>query len=305
MSYILDTEIQSRVIFLDSINAESIMEQDISNPNICYNSYKWYLNIPVTCPLGNSMIISLIDAQFPNVFYNIREDVNNYLHILFGSTNYDIYVPTGQYNIETLCSYINSQISGLSVTINYVSYTLTFSSTGSSFRIYGDSTIGGVIGLNRNTNGTYQTKISFANTLTLPGQFNLSGTPYIFVKIINQSLESLDSGDNNNSIARLDINAPFGHVCYFRPPTIEQYLIHGRTIEMFNVILTDHHNIPLCLRSSNIQLTLRIQYIKTPTIDDPHVGTILHSLQKTVDLVPYPMPDISSFETDEPKLIGT
>lgn len=304
MSYILDTEIQTRVIFLDSINAETIMEQDTVNPNLCYNSYKWYLNIPITCPPGNSMLISLIDAQFPNVFYNIRESVNNYLHILFGTTNYNIYVPTGQYNIETLCSYINSQLSGMSVTINYINYTLTFSSTGLSFTIYGDSTIGTVIGLNRNSNGTYQTKTSFANTLTMPGQFNLSGTPYIFVKIINQTLESLDSGDNNNSIARLDINAPFGHVCFFRPPTVEQYIIHGRTIEMFNVILTDHHNIPLCLRSSNIQLTLRIQYIRTPELENPQTGTILHSLAKTENLVPYPIPESYDLESEDPKKLG-
>lgn len=304
MSYILDTEVQTRVIFLDSINAESIMEQDITYPNVCYSSYKWYLNVPITCPFGYSMIISLIDAQFPNIFYNIRDGVNNYLHILFGSTTYNIYVPTGQYNVETLCSYINSQLSGMSVTINYVTYTLTFSSTGLSFRIYGDSTIGGVIGLNRNSNNTYQTSISFANTLTMPCQFNLSGTPYIFVKILNQTLESLDSGDNNNSISRLDINAPYGHVCFFRPPTIEQYLIHGRTIEMFNIIFTDHHNIPLCLKSSNIQLTMRIQYIRTPSVEDTQVGTIMNTLARNEKLVPYPIPESYDLESEDPKKLG-
>lgn len=278
MSYILDTDIQSRVIFLDSVNAESVMEQDTSNPNVCYNSYKWYLNVPITCLPSNRMIIALIDAQFPNIFYNIREGVNNYLHMLVGTTNYDIYLPTKQYNVESLASYINSQISGLSVTIDYTNYVLTFTTTGASFRIYGDSTIGGVIGLNRNSNGTYQTKISFANTLTMPCCFNLSGTPYVFVKIVNQTLESLDSGDNNNSIARLDINAPFGHVCFFRPPTIEQYIIKNNTIEMFNIILTDHYGIPLCLKNSNIQLTLRIQYIKTPEIINPIEGTIENTL---------------------------
>lgn len=302
MSYILDTEIQSRVIFLDSVNSETVMEQDTTNQNLCYSSYTWYLNTPVTCPPNYSMIISLIDAQFPNIFFNIRENVNNYLHILFGTTNYDIYVPVGQYNVETLCSYINTRISGLSVTINYTNYLLTFSSTGSSFRIYGDSTIGGVIGLNRNSNNTYQTSTSFANTLTMPCCFNLSGTPYVFVKILNLSLESLDSGDNHNSIARLDINAPFGHVCFFRPPTIEQYLIHGRTIEMFNVIFTDHNQIPLCLKSSNIQLTIRIQYIKSPVVDDVLSGTMMHALQKDKRLMPYPVPEAK--ETNEQDYLG-
>lgn len=280
MTYLLDTDIQTRIIFLDSINGESIMEQDLSNPNLCYNSYKWYLGQPILCPPYYRMLISLIDAQFPNVFYNIRENVNNYLHILFGSTNYDIYVPTGQYNIETLCSYISSQITGLSITINYVSYTLTFSSTGSSFRIYGDSTIGSIIGLNKNSNNTYQTAISFANTLTLSGCFNLSGTPYLFVKIINQSIESLDGGNNDGSIARLDINAPYGHMCFYRPPSIENFLINSRYIEMFNIILTDHNNIPLCLRSSNIQLTFRIQYIKIPEIENLQIGTLRYELAK-------------------------
>ena len=303
MSYILDTDVQSRVIFLDSVNAETIMEQDTTNPNICYNSYKWYLNVPITCLPSHRMIVSLIDAQFPNIFYNIREGVNNYLHMLVGTTNYDIYLPTKQYNVETLVSYINSQISGLSVTIDYINYVLTFSTTGASFKIYGDSTIGGVIGLNRNSNGTYQTKLSFANTLIMPCCFNLSGTPYVFVKILNQSLESLDSGDNNNSISRLDINAPFGHVCFFRPPTIEQYLVHGNTIEMFNIVLMDHHGIPLCLKSSNIQLTLRIQYIKAPERDDLTLGTISNTLASHSEkLVPYPIPlESYDLESEDPK----
>lgn len=278
MTYLLDTEIQTRTIFLDSINGESIMEQDLTNPNLCYNSYKWYLGQPITCPPYYRMLISLVDAQFPNIFYNIRSGVNNYLHIVFGTTNYDIFIPTGQYNIESLVSYINSLITGLSCTINYINYTLTFSSTGSSFTIYGDSTIGTVIGLNKNSNNTYQTQSSFANVLTLNGCFNLSGTPYLFVKIVNQSLESLDGGNNDGSIARLDINAPYGHMCFFRPPSIENYLINARYIEMFNIILTDHYNIPLCLRSSNIQLTFRIQYIRMPEPENIQIGSLRYAL---------------------------
>lgn len=306
MSYILDTEIQTRTIFLDSVNADTVMEQDINYPNRCYNSYKWYLNTPITCLPANRMIISLVDAQFPNIFFNIREDVNNYLHVLVGSTNYDVYVPTGQYNIETLASYINTQTS-LTVTINYIGYYLVFSSSGVSFRIYGDSTIGGVIGLNKNSNGTYQTAISFANTLTMPSCFNLSGTPYVFVKIVNLNMDSLDGGDNHGSIARLDINAPFGHVCFFRPPTIEQYLVQTRSIEYINIMLADHNNIPLCLKSSNIQFTLRIQYIRAPEIETALTGTIDADLRKQLEkIVPYPIPMESyALESEESEKIGT
>lgn len=306
MSYILDTDVQTRTIFLDSINAETVMEQDTSNPNICYNTYKWYLSQPITCLPSHRMIMSLVDAQFPNIFYNIREDVNNYLHLLIGTTNYDIYVPTGQYNIESLVSYINSQ-SSLTITINYINYVLTFSSSGTSFRIYGDSTIGGVLGLNRNSNGTYQTSISFANTLTLPCPFNLSGTPYVFVKMINQTFDSLDAGENQGSIARLDINAPFGHLCFFRPAVIEQYLIQARTIEMINIVLTDHHNIPLCLKNSNIQLTLRVQYIKVPEQDNILSGTMENAINNIIRVLPPPPVPIQSYdlESEDTKKIGT
>lgn len=306
MSYILDTDVQTRTIFLDSINAETVMEQDTSNPNICYNTYKWYLSQPITCLPSHRMIMSLVDAQFPNIFYNIREGVNNYLHLLIGSTNYDIYIPTGQYNIESLVSYINGQ-SSLTITINYINYVLTFSSSGTSFRIYGDSTIGGVLGLNRNSNGTYQTSISFANTLTLPCPFNLSGTPYVFVKMINQTFDSLDAGENQGSIARLDINAPFGHLCFFRPAVIEQYLIQARTIEMINIILTDHHNIPLCLKNSNIQLTLRVQYIKVPEQDNILSGTMENAINNMNRILPPPPVPIQSYdlESEDTKKIGT
>jgi hypothetical protein len=125
--------------------------------------------------------------------------------------------------------------------------------------------------------------------------------------MINQTLDSLDGGENHGSIARLDINAPFGHVCFFRPAVIEQYLIQARTIEMINIMLCDHHSIPLCLKNSNIQLTLRVQYIKVPEQENMLIGTIpntLNGLPKQ-QMVPYPVPlESYDLESEDPRKIG-
>jgi hypothetical protein len=304
MSYILNTDTQTRTIFLDSATADSIMEQSTSDSNVCYSSYKWYLNTPVTCLPSQRMIISLIDAQFPNIFYNIRSNVNNYLNMIVGGTTYTLYIAEGYYNIETLCSYLSARLP-VTFTINYVNYTLQLSTSGSSFRIYGDSTIGGVLGLNRSSDGSYQTAISFANTLTMPCTFNLSGTPYIFVKISNLTLDNIDGGDNQGSISRIDLNAPYGRVCFFRPAVIDQYLIQTRMIDHFNIYLTDHYGIPLCLKNSNIQLTMRIQYIQAPELPDVLSGTIEQEIKNTdYKIQPIPM-EYYLLENEQPETLGT
>lgn len=297
MTYVLNTEIPTQTVFLDSVNANTIMLEDV-NGN-CYSDYTWFFTQPIMCQPAHRMLISIIDAQFPNIFPQVVTGYNNiFSYYTLAGGNVDITLPSKHYTIDTLASYISAN-TPLSVSVDYITYKLTFTTTGASFRINGSSTCGHLIGLARSLTGDFQSAISFANTLSMPNCFNLSGTPYVFLNVRNFILNSIDSGTNDGVMTRMDINAPFGYQCFFRPPTIEQHLVGNRSFNSIRVYLTDHNGYALCLGSSNIQLTLRVQFIQDPRLDENYnTGYIDRSLYK--DLKPYPIP-MENYAKDEEK----
>lgn len=299
-TYILNTEIPSQTIFLDSVNSNTIMVQD-ANGN-CYSDYTWFFTQPVMCQPSHRMLISIIDAQFPNIFPQIVTGYNDvFSYYRNGVGTVSLTLPSKHWTIGTLASYITAN-TPLTVSVDYETYKLQFSTSGANFTILGSSTCGHIIGLARDVMGTYQSATSFANTLTMPNCFNLAGTPYVFLNVRNFLLNSIDSGNNDGVMTRMDINAPFGYQCFYRPPTIEQHLVGTRTFNSIRVFLTDHNGYGLCLGSSNIQLTLRIQYIQDPRVENEQITTIDRSLYK--DLKPYPVPLENYYEDEKNRFVG-
>lgn len=266
MTYILNTEIASQTIFLDSVNANTIMLRD-DNGN-CYSDFNWFLSQSVMCPSNYRMLISVIDAQFPNVFPQVVTGYNDtFSYYRTGVGTVSLTLPSKNYTIATLASYISAN-TVLTVSVDYTTYKLQFSTAGANFTILGSSTCGHLIGLSRDIMGEFISSTSFANTLIMPNVFNLSGTPYVFLNVRNFLLSSIDSGNNDGVMTRMDINAGFGSVCFFRPPTIEQHLVGTKSFNSIRIYLTDHNGYALCLGSNNIQITLRVQFIEDPRIEE-------------------------------------
>lgn len=294
MTYVLNTEVPTQTIFLDSVSATTQMIQDV-NGN-CYSDYTWFFQ-PIMCQPQHRMLISVIDAQFPNIFPQIVTGYNDKLvWRTFATGTQTLTLPSKHYTIDTLASYISANTS-MAVTVDYITYKLTFTTTGASFSINGSSTCGHIIGLARNINGGYNTLDSFANVATPPNCFNLSGTPYVFLNVRNFILNSIDSGNNDGVMTRMDINAPFGSQCFYRPPTIEQHLVGTKSFNSIRVYLTDHNGYALCLGSSNIQLTLRVQYIQDPRMDENYNSGFMDRSQYK-NMKPYPIP-LENYEEKE------
>lgn len=301
MSYILNTDIPNRTVFLDSINAETIMAVNEST-GVCQSSYQWYLSNTIMCPQSYNMLFSLVDAQFSNIFPQVITGFNDkFSFFMFGIGTTTLILPSQHYTVESLASYISSN-TVLSVTIDYINFKLQFTSSGANFTILASSTCGGLIGMTRDQYGNFASATSFANTLTMPSWFNLSGTPYVFLNVRNITIQNLDSGDNNGTMTRLDINAPFGYTCFYRPASLETFLIEPKKIDMFKIDLTDHYNNPLCLKGLNIQLTFRISFIK----DVSPTSVLDNTIDKTLyeNYLRYGLPMSLYHLEDKPEMFG-
>lgn len=277
MSYIANTDLPTRTVFLDSVNAASIMASSETS-GLCQSSYQWFLSNVISCPQSYNMLISLVDAQFSNIFPQVITGFNDvFAYYTTSGGNVSLTLPGQHYTVESLAAYISANTI-FSVTIDYINFKLQFSTTGATFKILSSSTCGNLIGLTRDQYGNFLTASSLANTLIMPSWFNLSGTPYVFLNVRNLSLGNIDSGINNGALARMDINAPFGYQCFYRPSSIEQYMLEVKKIDSFKIDLTDHYNNPLCLKGLNIQLTFRIAFIKdvSPSIMDMTIDKTLY-----------------------------
>ena len=228
-----DTHIGSVSVYLDSSKA-SVVQNGSNNSNCLF-----YLDNIIQCPPDTHILIGLTACQIPVAFYNITNN-NNELQIqgsVNGTTN--IVLPPKNYNTETLVTEINSQLAtagnNISCSFDSSSYKFTFSSLTQDVQIQNTT-------MNKELGIPPFTVIPPSPSFTCPNMVNLSGTQSIYVMVNNLSIQSLDSrakGDLNGVLSKVDVCCGFGDYIEFQQTENQFYLINDRSINHFNVSLTD------------------------------------------------------------------
>ena len=179
----LCTVTTSFLVVLDSENA-SQKNNDDWNSDITFD-----FESPIVRP-PNSFIMSMCVQQFssPNSIYNVNE-TNNYLHIYERindlNVSLDIFIPYGNYNVNTFSSKLVSILGSItlqrfSMTFNSLNNKFTLSNTTNEFTIVNDSTMYNVMGFAKGTNLT-----STLKTFACPYSCNFNGTQSINIMINN------------------------------------------------------------------------------------------------------------------------
>jgi len=302
MSYNLDTPYSNQIIFLNTSNA--ILRNIDGN-----GEYQYYFQTPIQVPLNCQLLISITDAQLPNIMPN------------FNSTNNKIsfYIPTfnkyftitleddngnsvKNWNVNSFLSFVNSKIIIEAVSqfslygyydennlkiiwycnyafqiINNESYKTTCEQfiglSKDTFNNYDYYDKTNKIYLNSSTNPTYH--------IQMPSVVNFSNTRFIFLKFKNIYVPNMNSyGETDNSIIRIDNNAPFGYYIFYRPLEIQRFLIPKKTITNIAFTLTDMNDDVLNIWSSEAQITIKLEMIYKPSLRSQEEGTIQYELRK-------------------------
>jgi len=306
MSYTLDTPYSNQVIFMNSEN--SVFKQIDGE-----GEYVYSFNTPIQLPTNCEMLISVTDAQFPNVIPNVTENNNKIsFYIPTFSKYFTITLQEDDgtidkvYNVSEWLSFVNAKIiieansqftlygefqSSTSKIkwfsnfhfqiINTNSYPtncydlIGFAKTRSNSVSYYDEDNG--ILLNSTTNPSYH--------ITMPSVINFSGTRFIFLKFKNISVPNLNSGGNtDNSIVRIDNNAPYGYFIFYRPMEVQRFVIRKQTINNISFTLTDTQGNELNIFSSDAQITLKIEFKYKPELRSMEEGTIQYELRKLAQI---------------------
>jgi len=306
MSYTLDTPYSNQVIFMNSEN--SVFKQIDGQ-----GEYVYSFITPIQLPTNCEMLISVTDAQFANVIPNVTENNNKISFYIPTFSKYFTIIlqePDGTidkvYNVTEWLSFVNAKIiieANSQFTlygefqtstskikwfsnfpfqiINTNSYPTScydligFAKTRSNSVSYYDEDNG--ILLNSTTNPSYH--------ITMPSVINFSGTRFIFLKFKNISVPNLNSGGNtDNSIVRIDNNAPYGYFIFYRPMEVQRFVIRKQTINNISFTLTDTQGNELNIFSSDAQITLKIEFKYKPELRSMEEGTIQYELRKLAQI---------------------
>ena len=223
---VLDTPYSSQVVFLNSANSiyKSINGQ---------GEYVYSFNTPIQLPTNCNMLVSITDAQLPNVIPNVtsaNNQISFYIPTFSKSFSITLQEPDGTvdkvYTVTDWLSFVNAGIVTEAVSqfslygefqqstskikwfsnypfqiINTSSYPTTcidligFGKDRTNTLTYYDEDNG--ILLNSITNPSYH--------ITMPSIINFSGTRFIFVKFVNLTVNNLNSkGVTDNAMVRID-----------------------------------------------------------------------------------------------------
>jgi hypothetical protein len=292
-TYSLETPYSSQIIFLNSKNS-------ISKTIDGEGSYTFNLQTPIQLPTNCRMLLSITDAQIPNIMPNVNSTNNRIsFSIPTFSKFFTIVVDEGVYSANDFLNTINEKI--LANAFDQFNLFGTYQPTSAKIKWMCDfpfeiintvnypTTCIDLLGFKKDINNnvvqesdallTSKNNPSFH--ITMPSCVNFTGTPFIFVKFKNISVNNLNSnGIMDDAVVRIDNNVPFGYMIFYRPVEVQRFIVGKQTISNITFILTDTQGKELNIFSNDAQITIKIEYIYKPEMRSVEEGTINYELRK-------------------------
>lgn len=280
MSYDLNTNIQSKTIFLNSNNC---IQRD---PYYLFN-----LNTVITCPLSVKMLLSVVDFSMPNIIYNVSSYTNK-LSFDYGGTEYTFIIPPNIYSAWTFRDYINvlftNELLDLVCTYNHNTFKYSFSSPIDISIINTNdypTTCSHLIGISKNNLNVYIFPVESGSpnfTITMPSNINFN-MAYIFLKINNLNLTNINSyGIINDTLIRIPINCNYGEMIMYRPTEIYKFIINKSDIPRIEIKIEDIYNNTIDLLGAELQLLIKIDYVDIQDKINYTQGTIFHYIKENL-----------------------
>ena len=135
---------------IDSANRQYVMADDVSvtvNPDGIASSTNFLMNF--SHPLTDVLSYTLTSVSIPFTFYNIDSNLgNNFLYVDDGTGQSLVCIPSGQYDVYTLVTRLNTALSGFGLTVTYDSTThkLTFANGANDISLLFYDTSGNLTG---------------------------------------------------------------------------------------------------------------------------------------------------------------
>jgi hypothetical protein len=198
--------------------------------------------------------ITVIDSQLPYSFYNVNS-TNNILYYELNLLPYTVLIPKANYNINTLKTYLLSNLqSGFSITYSSSTNKLNFTHGTYDFTFLDTSTCGELLGFNEN-----KTYISTSLSLTSVNSINLFTIRNIQIASPNFILNNINTNTPNKSsiLANIPVNVNSNSIISYKNINHIQSVIHDiSNITNLNIQILDQDSDLLELNGVHWSLTL-------------------------------------------------
>lgn len=293
--YSANTNNQISTVFLNSRNAR-----------LSSGAYEFDLETPLSCPLSQMLVISLLEFQTPNTLpifnasnnqfsYSVNDPISNAPLI-----TRNLIIPNTIMNPVDFCNYINFDyitnrppvysIYEFSVNFNRQTFILEFSSN-TKFSIIA-TTAYEILGLPE-TNYPLEASTSPAYSIKwLPVSF--ISTHNIFVKTEEFTLNNINSyGQITNTLARIPVNVNPGCTIFYRPVELNRYIIPMKTIKRLALSFQNDKN--QAIDTINFQLLFKVEFLYPQEKEESYdKGTIDYYFKNSI------LPQDDDQEEEEP-----
>ena len=215
--------------------------------------------------------ITVVNAQIPNVFYNITEPYNTFYFTDEFDTDLTATVPSGNYNIDQFMTELLKQIDislglpeGTSThEFNEITYKLKFT-IGATIKFY--STEEGNELAYRMGFGDDDTVQYTGTTFEGTNIVDLTGPHVVSIHSPDLARGTLDYGSRSGTvkmIAQIPLDKPFGFLCYYNSSSSADLIKYQspKSLNQIRLILRDVKGRRLDIGTLDWNITLRIYYL--------------------------------------------
>jgi len=217
-------------------------------------------NLPtIIIPKTKRIHLSILNASIPYSFFNV-DYFNNLLVYSVGGADITINIPEGNYNVNTLRTYLLSVMTGFTITYNSLNNSFTFTHSTNEFIFKETSTCFEILGLDENVEHT-----SFGRVLISTNSINLFTIRNIYIQSGNLMNDNINNSTPYNSTILASIPVSSGQnsiINYYNFNNIKTRINEGilRNISNLHISLTDQDGDILDLNGVHWSMTLLLEY---------------------------------------------
>jgi hypothetical protein len=215
-----------------------------------------FSNLPID---DGDIYVSVQTAQIPGTFYNI-DDINNLLvYNVNGGANINLVIPQSNYNVNTLKTYLQSVMTGFTITFNSQSNKYTFTHATNVFSFKSTSTafeyLGFPDGQTYNSTGLSLTSSQVVNFFTIRN---------VLVEISNlMTINKTSDPQNSNAsiLCSIPVNTSQGSILsYSNIFNLSDRVASINNFAVLHVRLLDQDLDLLDLNGGNWSITLQLSF---------------------------------------------
>lgn len=225
---------RSQLLFLNSESATTY-NNGSNNSDVTFQ-----LRNPVIVPFDQTMSVKLTQFIFHNSIPVVNSS-NNKLDIEIGLVEFNVTIPNGNYDVDTLATEVESVLNGLypstdPVTVTYSTDTgkYTITNTEDDFTLLSSSTCLSLLGFTEDAT-------SVSGSLVGDFPVNMSGQDCLYFKVPSLAVANLDStGQRTPAIGCIPVSQPSGGSIFYEDLSASKFEVNQKSVHEINVNIT--HN---------------------------------------------------------------